>query len=102
MKMQANCLLAIGFMLSWPLAAQEADKQCEAISAMTGDYFARRMDGESKQQMQQNTPPEFMGTQFFRQIDLAINLAFSFDESMSEDQVETVVFDHCMQQHPDN
>ena len=88
--------------VTYPLMAQEAAKQCESIAAMTGDFYFQRSEGKTKQEMQQNTPPEIRATQFYRSVDLAINLAFTFDPSLSEDQVETLVFDHCMKQHPND
>lgn len=101
-KITAICLMATGFTLSWPLTAQEADKQCEIISVLTRDYFAQRLEGKSMEDMQENIPPQFIGSQFARQMDLAMKLAFTFDESLNEDQVETVVFDNCMRHHPGN
>lgn len=79
---------------------QEAAKQCEMISALTGDYYVQRQAGKQKQELQQSTPPAFADSEFARTIDLAINLAFKFDESLNEDQVETRVYDSCMKNHP--
>lgn len=89
-------LLAISF--SFPAYANdEPDKQCQQISSLTGDYFAQRLEGKSMGEMQQATPPEFMHTNFFKMIDLAINLAFTFPESQTEEQVEQAVYDNCLQ-----
>lgn len=86
--------------LSNPVMAQDSTMQCDMIAALTGDYYAQRLSGKTKQDLQQEAPPEFIDSEFFRTIDLAINLAFSVDESMSEDQVETQVYDSCMRHHP--
>lgn len=80
--------------------ADEGHKQCGIIASLTGDYFVQRLDGKTKAEMQQETPPEFINSEFFRIVDLAINLAFNFDESLNEDQVETQVYDSCISNHP--
>lgn len=83
-----------------PANAQDGHKQCGMIASLTGDYFVQRLEGKTKGEMQQETPPEFINSEFFRTVDLAINLAFTFDESMNEDQVETQVYDGCIRNHP--
>ncbi len=93
-------LLALSLSFS-TYADDEPDKQCLQISSLTGDYFAQRLEGKTKGEMQQATPPEFMHTAFFRVIDLAINLAFTFPESQSEEQVERVVYDNCLAHRQD-
>jgi len=80
--------------------AEDGHKQCGMIASLTGDYFVQRLEGKTKAQMQQETPPEFINSEFFRIVDLAINLAFNFDGSLNEDQVETQVYDSCIQNHP--
>jgi hypothetical protein len=90
------CILAL-CLISLPASAQQAAKQCEMISAMTGDYYAQRQAGKAKQEMQEALPPAFADSEFERTATLAINLAFNVDASLNEDQVETRVFDSCMQ-----
>jgi hypothetical protein len=50
--------------------------------------------------LKQDTPAEFAGTDFARTIDLALMLAFSLDDSLSEDQVQTQVYDSCLRNRP--
>lgn len=89
----------LSMMLTQPaMAEDEAHKQCLQISSLTGDYFAQRLAGKTKSEMQQATPPEFMHTEFFRTIDLAIHLAFSFPTSQSEEQIEKAVYEQCLMQ----
>lgn len=92
-------LLMTGF-FSASVMAQDEHKQCAMIASLTGDYYAQRLEGKSKADMQQSTPPEFINSDFFRIVDLAINLAFNFDDSLNEDQVETQVYDSCMRNKP--
>ena len=97
MKIVATTLVIGGlFMSSFALAETPAMKQCTQISSLTGDYFAQRLEGKTKGEMQQATPPEFMHTEFFRMIDLAINLAFTFPETEKEENVEAMVYDNCL------
>lgn len=84
-------------LLSMPAIAEDAEKQCRMISALTGDYYAQRQAGKPQQELERSTPPAFAGSEFERTIALAINLAFNIDDSLSEDQVETRIFDSCMQ-----
>lgn len=90
-------ILALCF-FSMPAGAQQAGKQCEMISAMTGDYYAQRQAGKAKQELEQALPPAFADSEFERTAKLAINLAYQVDDSLNEDQVETRIFDTCMQQ----
>lgn len=84
-------------LISLPAGAQQAAKQCEMIAAMTGDYYAQRQAGKAKQELEQSLPPAFADSEFERTAKLAINLAFNVEESLNEDQVETRVYDSCMQ-----
>ncbi len=101
--MQTKLILAAVVTLIFSSAAalaQDGHKQCGMIASLTGDYYVQRLEGKSKAQMQQETPPEFINSEFFRTVDLAINLAFTFDDSLNEDQVETQVYDSCISHHP--
>lgn len=98
-KLISAALLAAS-LFSLPVLAQDGHKQCGLIASLTGDYFVQRLEGKTQAEMQQETPPEFINSEFFRTVDLAINLAFSFDASMNEDQVETEVYDSCIRNHP--
>lgn len=101
MKHYTKTLLLLVLYSASVVAEDEPDKQCLQISSLTGDYFAQRLDGKTMGEMQQATPPEFMHTEFFKMIDLAINLAFTFSESQTEEQVEQAVYDNCLQ-HKDH
>ena len=96
--MKARICLAIlaTALTSTTVSAQEANLQCEMISALTGDYYAQRLEGKTKEEIQQATPPEFVDSEFLRVVDLAINLAFSFETNLNEDKVETQVYDSCL------
>jgi hypothetical protein len=98
-KLIPAALLATSLMATAAMA-EDGHKQCGMIASLTGDYFVQRLEGKTKDQMQQETPPEFINSEFFRIVDLAINLAFSFDESLNEDQVESQVYDSCIRNHP--
>ncbi|MTI64827.1 hypothetical protein [Methylophaga sp.] len=98
-KLIPAALLATSLMTTAAMA-EDGHKQCGMIASLTGDYFVQRLEGKTKDQMQQETPPEFINSEFFRIVDLAINLAFSFDESLNEDQVESQVYDSCIRNHP--
>lgn len=76
--------------------AQSAEQQCQMIAALTGDFYVHRQEGKTLDELKQETPPEFMGTDFARTIDLALMLAFSMDMSSNDDQVETQVYDSCL------
>lgn len=82
------------------LHAQSAEEQCQMIAALTGDFYSHRQEGKSLENLKQDTPPEFSGTDFARTIDLALMLAFSVDESLDNDQVETQVYDSCLRNRP--
>lgn len=73
-----------------------ANKQCELIAGLTGDYYAQRLEGKTQQQLESETPPEFVNLDFLRTIDLAINLAFSFPPDKTETEVEERVFASCI------
>mgnify|MGYP005873417147 CR=1 FL=1 len=96
MKLQSWLLAGGIFIVSASTHANDLTRQCEIISALTGDYYAQRLAGKSKQDLQQNTPPEFVDGEFFRTIDLAINLAFSFNDNRTEDSVEETVYHSCI------
>lgn len=96
MKLQSWLLAGGIFIASGAVSANDPTQQCEMISALTGDYYAQRLAGKTKQDLQQNTPPEFVDGEFFRTIDLAINLAFSFNDNRTEDEVEETVYHSCM------
>lgn len=82
------------------LHAQSAEQQCEMIAALTSDFYLHRQEGKTLDELKQDTPPEFIGTDFARTIDLALMLAFSMDESLNDDQVETQVFESCLRNIP--
>jgi len=44
--------------------------------------------------------PEFANEEFLRVVDLAINLAYTFPDDLSEDKVEQQVFQGCEQHQP--
>lgn len=96
MKARIYLALMASALTATSASAQDDNLQCEMISALTGDYYAQRLEGKTKDEMQQATPPEFVDSEFLRVVDLAINLAFSFEASLSEDQVETQVYDSCL------
>lgn len=86
--------------LSLPLLAQDSEKQCQMIAALTGDFYHHRQEGRTLDELRQDTPAEFAGTEFARSIDLALMLAFSLEKSLNNDQVETQVYDSCVRNSP--
>ena len=76
------------------------NKQCEMISALTGDYYHHKQSGKSKQEVQENFRPDFMNAEFIRTVDLAINLAYTFPDGLQESDVEAKVFEGC-EKHQD-
>lgn len=78
MKHYIKTLLLLVLYSAAVVAEDEPDKQCLQISSLTGDYFAQRLEGKTMGEMQQATPPEFMHTEFFKVIDLAINSHLRF------------------------
>jgi len=80
--------------------AQNAKEQCQMIAALTSDFYLHRQEGKTLEELRQDTPAEFIGTDFARTIELALMLAFSMDESLNEDQLETQVFDSCLRNRP--
>lgn len=95
-----STILITASMLATPVMADEPHKQCQMIAALTGDYYAQRLAGKDKAQIQHEIPLEFMNSDFLRLVDLAINLAFSVELSLNEDQVETQVYDSCVRHSP--
>ncbi|WP_438969835.1 hypothetical protein [Methylophaga sp.] len=93
--LKSSLLIALLTTLSSNAFAQQQNKQCELIAGLTGDYYAQRLEGKTQQQLQSETPSEFANLDFIRTIDLAINLAFSFPEDKSEQEVEETVFASC-------
>lgn len=92
----AGLLLALPTLAQPPLAFGEPDnKQCETISALTGDYYHHKQSGKSKQEVQQTLRPDFMNDEFIRTVDLAINLAYTFPDGLQESDVEASVFAGC-------
>lgn len=101
-KILAGILAGAGLLLVLPALAQppqglgEPDnKQCETISALTGDYYHHKQSGKTKQQVQQTLRPDFMNDAFIRTVDLAINLAYTFPDGLQESDVEAQVFAGC-------
>jgi hypothetical protein len=91
---------ALGFLcgvlvLSFSVNAQSENKECEMIASLTGDYFHHKQSGKSKEEVQQNLRPDFANAEFLRIADLAINLAYTFSNDMTEAQVEQQVFEGC-------
>lgn len=82
------------------LQAQSAEEQCQMIAALSSDFYSHRQSGKTMDDLKQDTPAEFAGTDFARTIDLALMLAFSLDDSLSEDQVQTQVYDSCLRNRP--
>jgi hypothetical protein len=80
--------------------AQSAEEQCQMIAALTSDFYLHRQEGKTLDELKQDTPPEFRGTDFARTIDLALMLAFNVDQSLNDDQVETQVFESCLRNIP--
>ncbi|WP_417509994.1 hypothetical protein [Methylophaga sp.] len=101
MKLNVALMLLAVWFAPLVMAEDEAHKECLQISSLTGDYFAQRLEGKTKAEMQQATPSEFKHTAFLRKIELAINLAFTFPESQSEEQIEKAVYENCLE-HRDN
>jgi hypothetical protein len=80
--------------------AQSAEEQCQMIAALSSDFYVHRQEGKTLDELRQDTPAEFIGTDFARTIELALMLAFTMDESLTEDQLETQVFDSCLRNNP--
>jgi len=100
----SGMLTGAGLLLMLPVAAQppmglgEPDnRQCEMISALTGDYYYQKQSGKSKEQVKQTLQPDFMNDEFIRTSDLAINLAYTFPDGLQESDVEAKVFAGCEQ-----
>lgn len=94
----AGLCLIMPVMAQPPLGLGEPDnKQCETISALTGDYYHHKQSGKTKQEVQQTLRPDFMNEEFIRTVDLAINLAYTFPDDLQESDVEAKVFAGCEQ-----
>ncbi len=92
----AGLLLAVPVLSQPPMGLGQPDnKQCETISALTGDYYHHKQSGKSKQEVQQTLRPDFVNDEFLRTVDLAINLAYTFPDGLSESDVEAQVFAGC-------
>jgi len=100
--MRYSFLSAVVFLagVSTGVHAQSAEEQCQMIAALTSDFYLHRQEGKTLDELRQDTPPEFIGSDFARTIDLALMLAFSMDESLNDDQVETEVFESCLRNRP--
>lgn len=96
MRCLTIALLVLVGGVSPTLSAQGAEAQCQMIAALTSDYYDHRQAGRSLDELKQDTPPEFNGTDFARTIDLALQLAFSLDDSPNEEQVEAQIYDSCL------
>lgn len=70
--------------------------QCEMIAALTGDYYANKLQGLSKEETRKQGMPEFTNEAFLRTVDLAINMAYAFDDGLAETEVESQVYDECL------
>lgn len=99
MKIQPILALFILVFFSVSLLADEMEnnKQCELIANLTGDYYHHKQAGKSKQDVQQTMRPEFANDEFLRVVDLAIDLAYTFPDELSEEKVEQQVFQGCEQ-----
>lgn len=75
---------------------QIPNTQCQMISALTGDFYANKQDGLSKQEARSQGMPKFANASFLRTADLAINMAYAFDEDMRESEVEERVYEECL------
>lgn len=75
--------------------AQSENKECEMIANLTGDYFHHKQTGKSKAEVQQSLRPEFANSEFLRIADLAINLAYTFSDDLTEEHVVQQVFEGC-------
>lgn len=103
-KILSGMLSGVGLLLILPVMAQPPmglgepeNKQCEMISALTGDYYHHKQSGKSKEQVKQTLRPDFMNDEFIRTTDLAINLAYTFPDGLHESDVEAKVFASCEQ-----
>jgi len=96
MNVKSGFVVLVMLGLSSVSVAQPENKQCELISELTGDYYVQRLEGKTRQQLEQNTPSEFANLDFLRTINLAINLAFSFPQDKTEQQVEESVYATCL------
>lgn len=103
-KFLSGMLTGFGVLLMLPVMAQPPiglggpdNKQCEMISALTGDFYHQKQSGKSKEQVKQTLRPDFMNDEFIRTTDLAINLAFTFPDDLQESDVEDKVFAGCQQ-----
>ena len=100
MRISLISVVVMFSVFSTGLHAQSAEQQCEMIAALTSDFYLHRQEGKTLDELKQDTPPEFIGTDFARTIDLALMLAFSVDGSLNDDQVETQVFESCLRNIP--
>ncbi|MDX1572521.1 MAG: hypothetical protein R3341_00750 [Methylophaga sp.] len=98
----SGILAGAGLLLLMPVFAQPPvgsgqleNKQCETISALTGDYYHHKQSGKTKQEVQQTLRPGFSNDEFLRTVDLAINLAYTFPDGLQESDVEAKVFAGC-------
>lgn len=93
----AGMLLLVFFM---PVIAgangDNPNTQCEMIAALTGDYYANKQAGLSKEETRAQGMPEFANDEFLRTVDLAISMAYAFEEGLSESEVEKQVYDECL------
>jgi len=85
----------LSLMAITPLAAQE-NKQCQLISQLTADYFLHKKEGKSKQIIQDTLRPDFANDEFLRIVDVAIQMAFTFPNELSEQEVNDTVYQRCL------
>lgn len=100
MRCHFIALLALTALISPSVQAQTAEEQCQMIAALSGDFYSQRQNGKNLEELKQDTPPEFANTDFARTIDLALLLAFSLEDSLGEEEVETQVYDSCLRHQP--
>lgn len=75
---------------------ENPNAQCQMISALTGDFYANKQDGLSKEEARAQGMPEFANASFLRTADLALNMAYAFDEGMQESEIESQVYQECL------
>lgn len=102
MRQQLTILISILPMLftmpAWSGGNSEnPNAQCEMIAALTGDFYANKQQGMSKQETRTQGMPEFSNNEFLRTVDLAINMAYAFDDGLEESRVESQVYDECLE-----
>lgn len=77
--------------------SEKTNAQCEMIAALTGDFYANKQQGMSKQETRAQGMPEIANDEFLRTVDLAINMAYAFDDGLAESEVESQVYGECLE-----